>query len=260
MKLDGVLGYCRDSRCGTVILSPHSDDAAFSVGGLLMGNLLPKPVTIITVFGVSNYANGQFHRDWRTISCLRHAEDIRFANVVGANLETLEFPEAGVRVAPSFDVLFVIDGVASEPALTASLQQELHTRLAALRPAVVLAPLGLGQHRDHIAVRVAAREPAESLKALLLYYEDLPYADTMTQDVIRDKALSVLANDAGFLTFFLREKLLQRQLEAIDVYHSQVDIDVRDAICRYSQRYEPCHGGQRLWGRRIDLTAFADPS
>lgn len=249
-------GYFSEKRSGTVILSPHSDDAAFSVGGMLIGRLLPEPVTIITIFGKSNYTNGLFHDNWRSISHLRQVEDVAFTDSVGAKLISLEFPEAGVRIAPNFDVLFLDDGMASEPSLTVSLQEQLFVHLQVLCPTFVLAPLGLGNHRDHVAVRAAARAPTERSKAKLLYYEDLPYADALTQEAIGAHVAAVCACDEESLTFRLGENLLLRQIERLGLYRSQVDSDVRDAIGRHLKRYEPCHGGVRLWGRPTNLTDF----
>jgi len=40
---------------GTLLLSPHSDDAVMSTFGILKRRLLPRPVTLLTVFTVTSY-------------------------------------------------------------------------------------------------------------------------------------------------------------------------------------------------------------
>jgi len=40
---------------GTLLLSPHSDDAVMSAFGILKRRLLPAPVTLLTVFTLTNY-------------------------------------------------------------------------------------------------------------------------------------------------------------------------------------------------------------
>ena len=60
---------------GTLVLSPHFDDAALSIGGALAARFFPYPVCTYTVFGVSNYTRSCFHADWPPVTSLRQREE-----------------------------------------------------------------------------------------------------------------------------------------------------------------------------------------
>ena len=78
----------------TVLISPHSDDAAYSVGGAILAGFFPRPLLIVTPFTVSisgTYITGE--HDVRRVSELR-AEDDVFAQKVGARPVRFALPEA----------------------------------------------------------------------------------------------------------------------------------------------------------------------
>src|ERR1700674_5617960 len=65
-----------------VVLQPHPDDAALSIGGLLAR--LRRDVTLLTIFGGSRGG----------IRDLRESEDFEFARLVNAHLCYLNYPES----------------------------------------------------------------------------------------------------------------------------------------------------------------------
>ena len=81
----------------TVVISPHSDDAAYSVGGAILAGFFPRPLLIFTPFTFSisgGYIQGE--HDMRKVTALRTAEDEAFVNEVGARLLRSGLPEAGL--------------------------------------------------------------------------------------------------------------------------------------------------------------------
>ncbi|HYR11217.1 MAG TPA: PIG-L family deacetylase, partial [Longimicrobium sp.] len=117
-----------------LVLSPHPDDAAFSVGGLLHRRVF-APVTIATVFGRTNFLGVHgFQDDAREATSIRRAEDAAFAAAIGANLISCEFPDASVRLEPSLDAIFG-DAEAIPPELPGMLAEVVRQ----VRPAVILA-------------------------------------------------------------------------------------------------------------------------
>lgn len=147
----------------TVVLSPHFDDAALSLGGLLAG--LPGPVDIVTVYGGAPAADTTVSW-WDTISGFstpgeahraRLAEDAAACALLGARQVALDHP----------------DGPYAEPGAALD---GLDAYLAALEPGTeVLVPLGSNQP-DHEAVRRRALEVLAELDAPPpTVYADLPY-------------------------------------------------------------------------------------
>jgi LmbE family N-acetylglucosaminyl deacetylase len=162
-----------------VAISPHLDDAAFSVGGLLAARARGGDrITIVTCF-TGNVAQPQGF----ALACqldkgldaavdymaLRRDEDLAACAVIGAEAIHLPFLEAPHRGYASAAELFaerrMDDGVLLP--LTYALG-ELVERLA---PDLLLGPLAVGDHVDHWIVRQALAASAQTL----MLWEDWPY-------------------------------------------------------------------------------------
>src|ERR1039458_3924476 len=79
----------------TMMISPHSDDIAYSVGGTILSGFFPKPFLIVTAFTVSvtaPYLEGS--HDVVTVSSLRASEDEAFANKVDSQVLMLDLADA----------------------------------------------------------------------------------------------------------------------------------------------------------------------
>jgi LmbE family N-acetylglucosaminyl deacetylase len=64
----------------------------------------------------------------------------------------------------------------------ARLDEHLGALVERLEPEVVLAPLGIGRHVDHLLVRDAARRLAASTGVIVVHYSDFPYCIAATPD------------------------------------------------------------------------------
>ena len=164
-----------------VAVSPHLDDAAFSAGGALANYVRDGgEVTIVTCFtGIVDRPEGfalacQLDKGLSAeidYMALRRREDERACAVIGAtpvHLSFLEAPHRGYRSAPE---LFgprlpgdeIVDDLA--PALAPLLRDAV----------LVLGPLGIGAHVDHLIVREALERVADPERLFL--WEDWPYLD-----------------------------------------------------------------------------------
>jgi LmbE family N-acetylglucosaminyl deacetylase len=152
-----------DPSGGTVILSPHLDDAVLSAWSALSSEREAVVVNVCTgvppdgtlgpfdaVFGASDSAE---------LMRRRLAEDAAAMALTGCTAHNLGFLEDQYREAP-------LEAGAVGDALTA----------AAPRGAALWAPAGIGGHPDHHVVRTVALELARSGDVPLRLYADLPYA------------------------------------------------------------------------------------
>jgi len=162
-----------------VAISPHLDDAAFSVGGLLAARARAgHRVTIVTCF-TGNVAQPTGF----ALACqldkgldadvdymaLRRAEDVAACAVIGAqaiHLPLLEAPHRGYASAPE---LFAARR--DDDTMLAPLTVALSRQIAALAPDVLLGPLAIGDHVDHWLVR----DVLTAIEARALLWEDWPY-------------------------------------------------------------------------------------
>ena len=160
-----------------VVLSPHLDDAVLSLGASIARlTATGRQVQVWTAFTAGPTQQRQPRR-WRAFGdyAVRRAEDDRALTIVGASPRHLGLPEriwreprpgtlagafCGPRTAAGFSCLD-------------ALREAVASALSA--PGVeVFAPLGIGQHADHLEVAVAAVEAAtqQGGGARLAFYED----------------------------------------------------------------------------------------
>lgn len=205
MILDDVLAATAGSNTTVVVLSPHLDDAALSCGGLIRTLAQRVPVIVLNVFtdcGPPPHpimgrricaATG--YPDPVELMAVRRQEDDTVLGELGARGELLGFVEApfrrsGRRIGPSatyptfrFDAL---TGRVSrwDAAVIEQVRERVAEALRRLGAAVVLAPLGVGGHVDHVIVRdvVAALAREGRAPSSPIYYTDYPYGQRAEPD------------------------------------------------------------------------------
>lgn len=177
-----------------VAISPHLDDAAFSVGGYLAARARAGDrVTIVTCF-TGNVA----HPTGFALACqldkgltadvdymaLRRGEDRDACAVIGAEAVHLPFLEAPHRGYASAPALFA--GRRSDDGLLAPLTVALGEQIEQLAADRLLGPLAIGNHVDHWLVRDALAATG----ADHLLWEDWPYlrrAAAAPDDTVRSR-------------------------------------------------------------------------
>jgi hypothetical protein len=159
-----------------VVVSPHFDDACFSLGRFLeqvgQGALLN-----VFTRGVYLPADATKHRkDAEATFAIRDAEDRAFAERCGLTRHDLQQEEPPLRGRRPVDLSYVSDDVAR-------IEAKLLDALSTLAPprggkAVLFTPMGIGRHANHRAIAEVVAKNAPRLRKQydLFLYEDLPYA------------------------------------------------------------------------------------
>jgi LmbE family N-acetylglucosaminyl deacetylase len=254
-------------RGGTFALSPHADDVALSLGGSLLVSALPQPVVVLTVFGTSNFMAGGFHDDVDAVTSRRKAEDLAFATAAGVELRFWTYPEASLRTRPTDQNIFQTryDAPLEEPT---GLESELANLLTITGPSLVLAPLGLGYHADHLLVHRLAKRLCLDRQLSVGYYEDLPYAAELSLSAIRARALSV---EAALSPVFVGiTPFLPAKLRLLGSYPSQLRAEDLARVARHARRRTwkatlrsvlaaraPRTAVERIWCRSSDARNWA---
>jgi LmbE family N-acetylglucosaminyl deacetylase len=196
-------------------VSPHLDDAAFSVGGTLAALAhAGHDVTVVTCLTASVPDPTGF-----ALACqldkglppdvdymaLRRAEDAAAMAVLGATPVHLDLPEAPHRGYTSAPDLFAGVHAGDE------LWRLLADRLGALEADLWLAPQALGGHVDHLQVLRAVA----ALDRPTLWWRDSPY-------VLRDPAAVPGPDLPGALTPLELPQLPDRRADACACYTTQL--------------------------------------
>jgi LmbE family N-acetylglucosaminyl deacetylase len=164
-----------ERRCSnTVILSPHSDDAALSLSLLISSGCLPTPIAIITIFSTSDWRHGGSDPSQRDlVTRLRTAEDKLFAQSMDCEIVNLGYEDAPLRQPMRPGRWFLDETEPVDDRLVESLRDSLASLPQVSKTSLVLAPSGVGGHIDHRSTAIAATKiPGVAV----VRYADQPYA------------------------------------------------------------------------------------
>jgi LmbE family N-acetylglucosaminyl deacetylase len=259
-----------------LILSPHRDDAAFSVSLAIQDWLTAgHTVTILNVFTRSldaPFSDADFiHENDRLsyVSAMRLREDELFLQRITQSLPRtrkthiqmadLNLKDGPIRLRIPSDQLCDTPVNPEDPAIE-KIRKALTRQSEAGNLEALVLPLALGNHVDHLTVREAALPLTTQLPSA--FYEDLPYAATypsVTADL--DHILEVVttlgepltpAQTASNTPEATAEAAARKRHLALG-YASQIDEEAADAIANFTTRY---NGTERLWLNQQWLSAF----
>lgn len=169
-----MIDYSESAFAGRRILliSPHADDVAYSIGGLVARLAPVADLSLLTVFSRSGWALPvELRRQGvDAVTRARQEEDRVYCARYGIGLSDLALDDSFVA------------GLDEREELSFDPAHDLRTRGAvdaiadfarAHAPDLVLAPAAIGGHVDHRIAHEAARAIAG---VETLYYEDIPYS------------------------------------------------------------------------------------
>ncbi len=229
-------------ECGVplIVLAPHLDDAALSCGAFMIHAATRTSVTVVTLFteaGEAPYtlsARRYLHqvgaRNAQVLYQRRRAEDRTALEPIGIKCVHVGLTEALFRRRPDGGKRSLLTRLVPELAHTYPVYRfhvtsgqiaaadvgTMHDVCAVIQqltgsgPHLVLAPLGVGGHVDHVLVRNAA----ERSGARVVYYSDFPYNQ-------RDPVYNafIKCNDLVETRWF---ELAEAKVELVRAYGSQV--------------------------------------
>lgn len=158
-----------------MLLSPHADDVAYSIGGLVARLSMRADIRLMTIFGYSGWAlpKALCEKSADAISTEREREDRAYCVRRGIDYELLFCPDSFVM---GYDSAMELSIAAIDDPRTEGVVSMIRNAVACRVPQVVLAPCGIGGHVDHQIVRIAADELHH---VEVLYYEDVPYSSSL---------------------------------------------------------------------------------
>jgi LmbE family N-acetylglucosaminyl deacetylase len=221
------------------IISPHPDDAAFSVGGLLT-RLPEADVLLITCFSSSCTSD---RNDAPVTTRERKLEDDAYSKFIGANLVRLGLPDSGLRSNRGRETL----SEGHEMQLRSELKDQLGTVIKDPANMILFFPLAIGEHPDHIHCRDIALGYFSAQK--LVFYEDLPYGQFAGGPAIVNSIVRQCYPHLRDLPVPLSPEQMKRKMEGLDLYKSQLHPKWRSDIALYASASSALPGryGERYW-------------
>jgi LmbE family N-acetylglucosaminyl deacetylase len=254
LGIEEAPGECRFVKIA--VLSPHRDDAAFSLS-LAIACWLGRgyAVEVVNCFTRSEYAPfsdaSSVHANDRMtyVTGLRLKEDECWRKQYSAKLsrvalstEDLNLKDAPLRLHCSPDE---VCNVLVNPADKA--MRKVHAALERSGAGAVVLPLALGGHVDHRTAREASLTLAGS-GLPCAFYEDLPYAlrlgsgedvERAAREIDRELAPVFASETSGDVEASVG---LKRRMALC--YDSQIEDETADRIASFSVHYG---GRERLW-------------
>lgn len=228
-------------------LSPHRDDAVFSLYFTLSEFARRSPVSVSNFFTKSSYAPKAGTSDPAGVSQIRKREDRKAIRRINCSIRIrdCELLDAPLRLNIPVRQVFYKQPDDQDVQLVAN-----HIHYGT--PELTLAPLGLGGHVDHVTVKRAALKVIP--RSRLAFYEDLPYA--MRSD---DELPAVLRELEEELHMHLVPRIIRGNRRVFEKraacarYRSQIKLAEADAMAGWSRRYGT---GERIWIPRVCLSRF----
>ena len=238
-----------------LFLSPHLDDVAFSCGGTVarlaaagwrcvVATAFTRSMPNPTGFALACQTDKGIPADVDYMA-VRRAEDAEAAAALGAEAWWLDFPEAPHRGYGSAEELFA--GMKPGDDIHESLTHRLEEFWEEVRPDWVFAPLGLGDHADHLQLIHSVCEFVSGDDTI--WYRDAPYA-------IRNPAAEPSAPVAGRSGFALPiGGHLAAKLDACAAYRTQLGFQfggeaaMRETLTRFARDEGDGEPAERFIGR-----------
>ncbi|MGE5609426.1 MAG: PIG-L deacetylase family protein [Bacillota bacterium] len=233
----------QDDRPRTVVVSPHPDDAAFSVGGMMLRQAATSRVVVLDVFThTAWWRYGEPDPD--RVVAMRYAEEKLMSRLAGVELRMLGLPEALLRGYELGQVFAAQPGKA-DLRVAAEIGATVRTLAAEWPGAQWWLPMGIGGHLDHRLVRDTAANALQTAGVTgVRFYEDQPYAAEGCNLVDSGNwagrpRVSLDVDISGWLRW---------KLELCRVYASQITWPRIRSLGGYARRIGRGRAVERLWG------------
>lgn len=240
-----------------VLLSPHDDDAAFSLGSALIDGRL-APCVVVAIFTESNCVEGESTLSTAEITARRRKDNQMFFErwSPASLLVDLQCQDAPLRKNIHVDRVF---DDRMDPDQAGEIKRLANAVRSVASPIeLIIAPLGLGGHIDHVLVSKTALALGK-LGWPIIYYEDLPYAARMSsQDIEEFVAAKAAASGKALQPCSLVANHRPTQKKAaLKTYRTQISPKILDEILTYGLGVGDGRIGERLWGCEEALQRLA---
>lgn len=230
-----------------IILSPHSDDVAFSLSAFIINNNL-KDTHVLTLFSRSTCTVKNEVTDVEIVTRIRKKEDEQFFKLCKSKVELFYFDFLDAPIRLNIKEENVCSSYNST--LDESLLNKIEYALLDLttNDSIILSPLGLGRHIDHLLVRdVAFRLLQSNYK--VGFYEDLPYAGTIT--LLETKTIINQINTDYNLNLkpaILNSNMtIDEKVRTCSIYSSQIENSTIERIKAYHSQFDFTLVSERIW-------------
>ncbi len=228
-----------------VVVSPHADDVALSMGGAVqIITEVAATVTLLTVFGRSSWALiSRGNAD--LVTSIRRQEDLTYSAVCAMRSHILELPDASLRGYSSDTELR--DGQDSAVFIQRA-TSAICQSLSLFDAEVVFCPGGIGNHVDHVICMRSVERWVRRSRCEFLYYQDLPYGAIVGNPLVRPRSTFPISR----MDISISDEL-ELKLSRLSAYASQIDHQMLEHIREHAVALAQGSGAcERYWVASLD--------
>jgi len=226
-------------NANVLIVSPHIDDAVFSLGGFIAKYQKDwSELTVANVF--SNCGWSKDNIPLELINDVRRNEDFEvFSEIENTQLSYLELDDTSVR---GLDELTELDASLIDEEIRSKVTLKIDELLSSNEFDMIFFPLGIGNHIDHKVIF----DYACSLDSKNIYfYEDMPYTAISSQSKV-DNYMQIEGKKMKFEVIDIADKVSDKRSMMMK-YRSQISISECESILAYSTRQIDEKRVERVW-------------
>jgi LmbE family N-acetylglucosaminyl deacetylase len=244
-------------RTRILAISPHSDDVAFSLGAYLLGQCAVSHIQLVTVFSISKSTTDEIIKDSAVISEIRKAEDSRFVESLGQAMRVvwLDREDAPLRLHIPDEAVFNFEPPYIDLSEVWYVLNKVKVEYGSFD--LLLAPMALGCHIDHVIVRNTALKLLEE-GLPVVFYEDLPYAADFSLAEIDEHAEQLGSLAGKKLELFTIETgmTIGKKIALLSCYRSQMDSRTESRVRSHADRFSDNSVVERVWASANSLSAI----
>ncbi|MEQ9207272.1 MAG: hypothetical protein RLN78_07890 [Phycisphaerales bacterium] len=226
-----------ESRPRLLLLAPHSDDIAYSLGATLLspGWKTHYDLDIVTVFTRSSHAPYLSTTSASEITCVRTEEDRIYADTIGARWIGGPFGETTTRGYPDTRSIYLVRDPRDDQ-IFAEVRDFLTPMMSTGNGyRMVVAPLGIGGHIEH---QIVFRIVCDHAEIPALFYEDQPYAADFSDYYLNRIVDSLLGAHRNGLVC-ASERFLSEKISRLSIYRSQFGPGDEEPLLTYCENRRP---------------------
>lgn len=253
-----------------LVVSPHLDDGVLSVGGLIERAVANgADVVVASAFTADTPPGSRISPLAAELHALwdlgphpfeqRRREDLESVPILGARALHGQLLDALYRTGPAGDFLHptrqsIFSPPSENDGIADALSDLLHNWVSQISPDLVLSPLGVGRHIDHVLTTNALRRLAAEWPVNVVLYEDMPYSTGLFPVAAPDTVEAALARTSWQVTGSqVVQVQLSKKLAAVAAYASQLadilpnGLEFGSVLEDYMRTYGEGAFAERIW-------------
>ncbi len=218
-----------------LIISPHFDDAIFSLGGAILDGYF-KELSVLTVFPRSRYSLANIEK--KIVSKVRMEEERKVMSLIGARMYFFSYSDASIRFRDKENDYMNIEIDFRGNLLAIGILRKIKAFLRKHTYSYYLFPLGFGQVDHVILRRIGIQFYLSGLP--VIFYEDGSYDITTNRKNILDFVNSF---PIPLEPYHLQFNNIQKKIKVINQYKSQINQQILRNICNAYELVQ----GEVIW-------------